>query len=182
MANNDLLTKIGIIHFIETSPNIPKRTSEILLRHFQGVSTKELATLYDLTPVRIKQIIENGIRIVRRYILQIDRVQAELSRLSEKAVAAENKISAMEFSMKALQIVGAPLERLYELPIEDLELSVRVYNALKYGRKKTIGDIMNLSEYEFLKMHGVGKKSAKELSYTMKKIFNLTWPVDKLPK
>ena len=57
---------------------------------------------------------------------------------------------------------GVP-SRVYDVAIEELELSVRAANCLKAAGIKTIGDLVKRSEPEMLRFHNFGKKSLDEI-------------------
>ncbi|MBI5212987.1 MAG: DNA-directed RNA polymerase subunit alpha, partial [Nitrospirae bacterium] len=47
--------------------------------------------------------------------------------------------------------------------IDELELSVRAYNCLKNANIKTIGDLVQKTEYEMLRTKNFGRKSLNEI-------------------
>jgi DNA-directed RNA polymerase subunit alpha len=53
--------------------------------------------------------------------------------------------------------------RLYEVPIEDLELSVRAFNCLKRAGITKVGQVLEMSETELLTVRNFGQKSLDEL-------------------
>lgn len=53
--------------------------------------------------------------------------------------------------------------RLLELPIEELELSVRSFNCLKRAGINTIGDLCARTENDMVKVRNLGKKSLEEV-------------------
>jgi len=57
----------------------------------------------------------------------------------------------------------SPEEELLGRPIEDLELPVRPYNCLKQIGVKTIGELIECSEAELLKLRNFGEKSLMEI-------------------
>lgn len=57
---------------------------------------------------------------------------------------------------------GYPPER-YNIPIEDLALSVRAYNCLKRSGLMTVGQVLEKSEDELLGLRNFGRKSYDEL-------------------
>lgn len=77
---------------------------------------------------------------------------------------------------------------LYEklnMPISELELSVRSANCLKEARIKTIGDLVKRSELEMLKYRNFGKKSLAEINkilVTMGLSLGMRLDEDKLKK
>ena len=58
---------------------------------------------------------------------------------------------------------GWPGDDWRELPIEDLNLSMRAYNCLRRGGIKTIGDIMERSPDDLLAIRNLGMKSLLEI-------------------
>ena len=55
-------------------------------------------------------------------------------------------------------------ERVLEMPIEELELSVRSYNCLKRAGIATVEDLANKSQEDMMKVRNLGKKSLDEVT------------------
>ena len=55
-------------------------------------------------------------------------------------------------------------EKVLEMPIEDLELSVRSYNCLKRANIATVEDLANKTEADMMKVRNLGKKSLDEVT------------------
>ena len=55
-------------------------------------------------------------------------------------------------------------EKVLEMTIEDLELSVRSFNCLKRAGISTVEDITNMTEPEMMKVRNLGKKSLDEVT------------------
>ena len=55
-------------------------------------------------------------------------------------------------------------EKVLEMSIEELELSVRSYNCLKRASISTVEDLTNKTESEMLKVRNLGKKSFDEVT------------------
>ena len=60
-----------------------------------------------------------------------------------------------------------------ETPIEDLDFSVRTFNCLKRANIKTLKDLVNKKQSDFMKIRNLGKKSLKEVLDKIKDM-NLT--------
>lgn len=56
-------------------------------------------------------------------------------------------------------------EKVLEMTIEDLELSVRSFNCLKRAGISTVEDITNMTESELMKVRNLGKKSLDEVTF-----------------
>ena len=59
-------------------------------------------------------------------------------------------------------------EKILELTIEDLDLSVRSFNCLKRAGINTVDDLINKSEEEMMKVRNLGKKSFDEVKEKLK--------------
>jgi len=58
---------------------------------------------------------------------------------------------------------GEKIDQLLEKPLEELDLSVRPYNCLKRAGINTVGDLINLTELEVMRVRNLGKKSLDEI-------------------
>ena len=54
-------------------------------------------------------------------------------------------------------------EKALEMPIEELDLSVRSVNCLKRAGINTVEDLINKSEDEMMKVRNLGRKSLEEV-------------------
>ena len=61
-------------------------------------------------------------------------------------------------------------EKVLEMSIEDLELSVRSFNCLKRAGISTVEDIANMTEQEMMKVRNLGKKSLDEVTYKLRSL------------
>lgn len=59
---------------------------------------------------------------------------------------------------------ASKLEKILEMNIEELDLSVRSYNCLKRAAVHTVEDLVNKSEEEMMKVRNLGKKSLEEVA------------------
>ena len=65
-------------------------------------------------------------------------------------------------------------ERVLEMTIEELDLSVRSFNCLKRAGINTVEDLINKSEEEMMKVRNLGRKSLEEVIWKMNSLgFNL---------
>lgn len=65
-------------------------------------------------------------------------------------------------------------EKVLEMTIEELDLSVRSFNCLKRAGINTVGDLINKSEDDMMKVRNLGKKSLEEVVLKLNSLgFNL---------
>lgn len=68
-----------------------------------------------------------------------------------------------------------PQEKVLEMTIEELDLSVRSFNCLKRAGINTVEDLINKSEEEMMKVRNLGKKSLEEVIAKLRSLgFDLT--------
>ena len=66
------------------------------------------------------------------------------------------------------------LKFLNEMTIEELDLSVRAFNCLKRAGVNSVGDLINKSPEEMMKVRNLGKKSLEEVMSKLEALgFNL---------
>ncbi len=63
----------------------------------------------------------------------------------------------------AAEAPTSPAQNLLDAPIEELDLPMRAYNSLKRNSITKIGQVLSLSDDEFLRMRNFGQKSLDEL-------------------
>jgi len=63
-----------------------------------------------------------------------------------------------------------------QIPIEELQLSVRAYNCLKRAQINTVADLLLYTEEDLLEIKNFGQKSAEEVVQALKARFGLTLP------
>ena len=61
-------------------------------------------------------------------------------------------------------------EKVLEMSIEELDLSVRSYNCLKRAGINTVEDLANKTEEEMMKVRNLGRKSLKEVVQKLREI------------
>jgi DNA-directed RNA polymerase subunit alpha len=80
----------------------------------------------------------------------------------EEALAKAAEILVRQFSLFATGAPQIPANML-EMPIEELDLPMRAYNSLKRNNIVKVGQLLQLSDDELLRMRNFGKKSLDEM-------------------
>lgn len=93
----------------------------------------------------------------------------------QEAIALASKILIVHFNILAdlgnvKDLTGLMIEKTedtkskeLETPIEDLDFSVRTFNCLKRANIKTLKDLVDKKQSDFMKIRNLGKKSLKEV-------------------
>lgn len=165
-----------ILHLLKTySANINKVINAQIMRNTCIVNlylqTKDLALC-------AKLLNQNNIASVYRYIeklIPIGQLENAVQILDDlyKFVPGNNCGSETEkYEKRPVPPMPTPTEQreklINELPIEDLDLSVRTYNCLKRVNVSIVADILNLSSADILQMRNVGPKVIDEITEKLK--------------
>lgn len=66
-----------------------------------------------------------------------------------------------------------------QIPIEELQLSVRAYNCLKRAQINSVSDLLDYSQEDLLEIKNFGQKSAEEVIEALKDRLGITLPQEK---
>lgn len=69
-----------------------------------------------------------------------------------------------------------------QIPIEELQLSVRAYNCLKRAQINSVADLLDYSQEDLLEIKNFGQKSAEEVIESLQKRLGITLPFEKAKK
>jgi len=88
------------------------------------------------------------------------------------------RVSEMEVEKKAIRL-SIPDEK-YNMPVEQLNLSVRTMNCLRHADISTVGEIISRGEKELLALRNFGQKSRQEIEERLKQLgLSLTPQIEK---
>jgi DNA-directed RNA polymerase subunit alpha len=66
-----------------------------------------------------------------------------------------------------------------QIPIEELQLSVRAYNCLKRAQINSVADLLDYSQEDLLEIKNFGQKSAEEVIEALQQRLGITLPLEK---
>jgi DNA-directed RNA polymerase subunit alpha len=66
-----------------------------------------------------------------------------------------------------------------QIPIEELQLSVRAYNCLKRAQINSVSDLLDYTQEDLLEIKNFGAKSAEEVIQALQDRLGITLPHDK---
>ena len=69
-----------------------------------------------------------------------------------------------------------------QIPIEELQLSVRAYNCLKRAQVNSVADLLDYTQEDLLEIKNFGQKSAEEVIEALQRRLGITLPHEKSPK
>ena len=105
--------------------------------------TLEVQTNGSITPQRAVALAAEMMVVSLQPFVELEKTVEEINMIKEEVVEPENKIENM--------------------PIEELDLSVRSYNCLKRAEIMTVSELTQKTEEEMMKVKNLGKKSLKEI-------------------
>lgn len=131
----------------------------ISLRYDEGLSLEEAGKILGVTRERVRQVESHAIQKLR-------------ARKDHFRMVPEYRVEYLERQVKLLQLQIANCkvdgkEKSENVPIEDLNLSVRSYNCLRNAGILTLAQLAQKKESEIMRMRNLGKKSFLEIRKKM---------------
>lgn len=163
-----LFVAIDAISYLDIAPHISCRESQILKGIIKGKTFEDLADEYDLTPTRIRQIVEKTCdKFSRNEITIIEHISTNKHLVSEVA-RLNRKIKDMQMDFdsyrrekgdKPTSDIAIPPKILSE-NIGNFGFPVRIMNIFRYSEVYTVGDLLRKLDVNSLKnLRNLGKKS-----------------------
>lgn len=188
----------------------------IRLRYQEEKTLEEAGREFNVCRDRIRQIEAKAIRKLRhpKYRLplaygkdyvnaikelqtaQAEYDQARIARMSECHAKAQEEIQErLEAAAKAREEAkamkegkGMDVSDLFEIPIDDLNLSVRTYNCLKHGWRyspgtkgfssfapiETVGELATMSRTDLYRIRNIGQKCVDEIEAILRSKYGIT--------
>lgn len=155
---------------------LTEREQGVIMHRFQRKLTLEqCGKEYGVTRERIRQIEAKAIRKLRHPtrtnmmksvpLTDLQAMHTEYCKLKddyEWLKKAFETLTAQKAEPGVIIPMAEHASRL-EMPIEKLDLSVRSFNCLKRSGKKTLRDIVEMTESELMGIRNLGSKSASEV-------------------
>lgn len=153
----------------------------IQLRFRQGMNLDEAGREYGVTRERIRQVEAKAMRRLRRYaksnaLIPVERLYSKIRTINDLKRENRQLRKKIEDLSLLLQHEGIDVSDIDKelfasnIPIDDLDLSVRAYNCLvRYGslrnspKMETLEDITVLSTKELKAIRNLGKRSYEEV-------------------
>ena len=140
--------------------SLTERERRVLdFRYTDGLTFEEIGKRFCVTRERIRQIHANALRKLRHPGLNY-------LKYGVSGVIARKTESAREAALASLPKPDKPEA---DIPIEELELSVRSYNCLKRAGKHTLREVSEMTFDELCHVRNLGKKSIDEICAVLTK-------------
>ena len=162
------------LEFLLTKLVITDREEKIIrLYYIDGKTFEEIGKEFGTTRERIKQIHAKAIeklKLFKKYFYvgkwcsMEELAKEEYQKYLETQKSFRTYESAKQYILQYESGTFLPLK---EQKIENLDLTMRSYNCLKRAGIRTIGDLLNFSYYDLIKIRNLGRKSMKEILDTI---------------
>lgn len=136
-------------------------------------SYKEIGEELGVTPERVRQIELRAVRKLK-HPSRLRRFEYVFS--SNKEELDTDYIKTILSDGVTFNFNEATLSAKRDIPIEEIDLSVRSYICLKRAGIKTLGDLFDKTEAELMKLRNLGKKSLREVLIKRKELTNCSIP------
>lgn len=152
----------------KVSNSLSDREIEFIYAYYKDLKTLEnIGDTIGISRERVRQIICKAIYKLRRYkpifiygyenYLLKETNQELKTRLLKEQIELKKQLHKKEFNESVLNQNNA------NITIEELDFSVRSYNALKSNHFNTLGDFVGVSLYDLEKIRNIGKKCVCEI-------------------
>lgn len=142
-------------------------------KDFTITSYKEIGEELGVTPERVRQIEYKAIRKLK-HPSRLRRLEYVFS--SNKEELDTDYIKTILSDGVTFNFDEATLSAKRDIPIEEMDLSVRSFNCLKRAGINTSGDLFDKTEAELMKVRNLGKKSLREVLIKRKELSNCDIP------
>jgi hypothetical protein len=172
------LSGFRIEELIEGFEDLSERQRDIVIRVFLKMENPAIiGEDWKISYERVRQIGEKTRRRIGSRIASVARLHKELEEKDQKLRLLEWKIQKLSKQLEEKHIKELPVLEIDGIDIEDLDMSVRLYNTLKAWKINNIGQIKELSRKDFFGMRNVGKRAFEELVEIMEDK-GINWPED----
>lgn len=142
-------------------------------KDFTITSYKEIGEELGVTPERVRQIELRAVRKLK-HPSRLRRFEYVFS--SNKEELDTDYIKTILSDGVTFNFNEAIPSAKRDIPIEEIDLSVRSYISLKRAGIKTLGDLSDKTEAELMKLRNLGKKSLREVLIKRKELTNCSIP------
>ncbi|MEB3293885.1 MAG: DNA-directed RNA polymerase subunit alpha C-terminal domain-containing protein, partial [Synechococcales bacterium] len=107
--------------------------------------------------------------------------QEALSQAANILVDLFNPLKDARFDVEVDEVDGDENKEM-QIPIEELQLSVRAYNCLKRAQINSVADLLDYTQEDLLEIKNFGAKSAEEVVEALQDRLGITLPKEKSAK
>ncbi len=169
--------------FTLLTSDMPERLKQVVQMSWKYcMSRNNIAEHFELTPERIRQLYNRGVRRLKTNIrkaineyeqLTILKAENEKLKAENKELQDENLIFKRRFDALSTEekMICGQIDVLKQR-IVDFDFDVRIINSLKYSDIDTMEELISLSRNDLMKLRNLGEKSVNGIEEILKK-YNL---------
>lgn len=140
---------------------------------------RAIGKLLNISQERVRQIEAKSIRklkYMRGYLVLGEKINNYYKEIEDLERDLQRKVYSIKINIEKLQKqelteeeVKEIVKKDFNMPIEELDLSVRSYNCLKRSGMQTIRDLIETSDEQLIRIRNMGRKSFKEIKEKLEK-------------
>ena len=167
-GDESVVDKVNADALYRAVAELPERVQEVIACRYKAHMTlEETGKCFGVTRERIRQLEHKGLRLLRhprnKFICDVEKIikakeeaEKERDRLKLENIELRDrlKISPTEWIEKVIDP---------DIPIADMELSVRSYNCLARAGYEYVSDLENITMNDLKKVRNLGMKSLNEV-------------------
>lgn len=171
--STEILDCVYLPKLYEAIGSLSEREQKIIeLRYKHYMTLEEVGREFQVTRERIREIEAKALRRLRsrRFVYDIDKLIAELEEANRERYALKLKNIVLEAKVTPDpgEKADAQHESRPEIPIIDLELSVRSYNCLARAGYRYVSDLEGVTYEKLITVRNLGRKSILEIVRKLK--------------
>ena len=168
--DTEYIVKNFEVNISEILATIPQREADILMKRFRdGMTLKEIASIYRLSQDRIRQLESKAIRRLRvpsrlyklRYGVDVLQLQDDIKKLTAELVLKKQTLLSQLANPELIDVTEQEVREYTK--IEHFDFSVRTFNCLKRGGIDTLGELLNHTDMQLLRIRNLGRKCLLEI-------------------
>ena len=138
---------------------------------------KEIASLFRLSPIRAKQVLNNSLTILKLKLSSNEKIFYTLRKQQEEIEKFRYEATLKEQNEHIFKSLPEEMQKILSEKLEKLPFDARVVNACANNNITTLRDLTKLSKRKFCAIRDIGKKSIRETEAFLQSK-GLDWEMD----
>jgi DNA-directed RNA polymerase alpha subunit len=164
---------------VDPMSQIPIEELQLSVRAYNCLKRAQIKSVADLRDYTQEDLLEIKNFSQKSAEEVIEALQKRLGIILPQERASKSEDITLE-SIKSDQ--NDDIDPMSQIPIEELQLSVRAYTCLKRAQINLVGDLLDYTEEDLLEIKNFGHKSTEEVIEALQKRLGITLPQERASK
>jgi len=170
------LNPLGLRQLIESADFLTERQKECLVRtYFDLEHQASIGESLGLTQERVRQITNKAQDRLRGRLMRFKSIMDNYEEDLRREKLLNYKIDLLTRKLNEQEKPIPTIDEIDGTTVEDIDLSVRAYNALKAAKINTVGQLREKTPQQLLELRNFGKKTVVEIEETLNDM-GIKWP------